>query len=728
MPWRLGILAAVLAWLLIASPAGAAIQRHTDSQGVIHISNVAAARPVPAPAAGLADSPASAPPKRASLPEPQAALMATLEESAIEIRNGTRTQNLAHLTRALLQQEGFNVAVIGNHIDFGAQATMIYYLAGEEQMARALQAKIFPWAQAEEISRLKNGVAIKVLLGSDLLDQPRLMARLTGEEPQAAAPQAESLAAKPLIRAQAEARALVAAAELKQERLASKAGPAETSPEVQDGAPAEAPAVAAPSPSPTPESAAAAVIPALAPPEKSLAPPDAGAGSSQEADSSPGPFGMMAAAASVAAKVPAPAAAAGPAESTTQAATLSSVGGIQRYRDAQGVWHISNVAAENGDAAPAGLEAKSPEMKMATPETLPRRSAAVKASLPVEKVAWTRDHADLATLMASKTRVSRDTAPEAPNLIRRYCDSKDVIHISNVEPEAPEPLPAPKRWSPAPVVAAAPLALKPVAWSGAAKEQPLKLVKARPALQSEITTEGGIKRWRDKKGVWHIETVEYPLPEGVVLPPRQAGPQPAPLLASVPARGNLPGTPAGVSPGSSLPQAAPRVPTVTAFRDRQGRLKITNDAPVMMSKPPAGAAPAPAELEPLIVEAAQVHRLPPTLIRAVIKTESNFCSWAVSPKGAMGLMQLMPGTAAFLGVQEPFNPRENVQGGCRYLRLLIDFFGGNVPLALAAYNAGYQRVIDCGYQVPPIKETQEFVTQVMERYVAEEHRTGPPRT
>jgi soluble lytic murein transglycosylase-like protein len=133
-------------------------------------------------------------------------------------------------------------------------------------------------------------------------------------------------------------------------------------------------------------------------------------------------------------------------------------------------------------------------------------------------------------------------------------------------------------------------------------------------------------------------------------------------------------------------------------------------------------------LEPFIADAARVHRLPPTLVRAVIKVESDFCSWAVSPKGAMGLMQLMPGTAAFLGVQEPFNPQQNILGGCRYLRLLIDCFGGDLHLALAAYNAGYQRVINCGYQVPAIKETQDFVTQVIGRYVAEEKRLGQPWT
>ncbi len=121
-------------------------------------------------------------------------------------------------------------------------------------------------------------------------------------------------------------------------------------------------------------------------------------------------------------------------------------------------------------------------------------------------------------------------------------------------------------------------------------------------------------------------------------------------------------------------------------------------------------------LEPILMEAAWLTGLPVSLIEAVITVESNFQPAAVSPKGAMGLMQLMPGTAEFLRVEDPFCPRENVLGGARYLRLLLDFFGQSLPLALAAYNAGFQRVIDAGYQIPAIQETQDFVTQVMGQF------------
>ena len=108
-----------------------------------------------------------------------------------------------------------------------------------------------------------------------------------------------------------------------------------------------------------------------------------------------------------------------------KAAALSNAGGIQRYRDAQGVWHIDNVTAENEDAGPVGLEAgKTPAAEIATIETPPRRPAAVKAAPPVQKVAWTQDYPDLATLPTSKTKVKRAAAPETPTLIRRYRDSK----------------------------------------------------------------------------------------------------------------------------------------------------------------------------------------------------------------------------------------------------------------------------------------------------------------
>jgi soluble lytic murein transglycosylase-like protein len=102
-------------------------------------------------------------------------------------------------------------------------------------------------------------------------------------------------------------------------------------------------------------------------------------------------------------------------------------------------------------------------------------------------------------------------------------------------------------------------------------------------------------------------------------------------------------------------------------------------------------------------------------VKAVIKAESRCDPTAVSPKGAMGLMQLMPSTVESMGVKDPFDPRENIEAGVRYLKWLLERFNGNIGLALAAYNAGPTRVKRFG-RVPPYRETREYVKKVMRFY------------
>ena len=113
-------------------------------------------------------------------PAPTPLTAAELVDTAIEVRNGTWTKNLAHQTRSRLSQEGFTVAMIGNHVDFGATKTIIYYRPGAEKVARAVGATVFPPAGLEPSLKLKKGMDIKILLGADLLERPQLMARLVG--------------------------------------------------------------------------------------------------------------------------------------------------------------------------------------------------------------------------------------------------------------------------------------------------------------------------------------------------------------------------------------------------------------------------------------------------------------------------------------------------------------------------------------------------------------------
>jgi soluble lytic murein transglycosylase-like protein len=114
----------------------------------------------------------------------------------------------------------------------------------------------------------------------------------------------------------------------------------------------------------------------------------------------------------------------------------------------------------------------------------------------------------------------------------------------------------------------------------------------------------------------------------------------------------------------------------------------------------------------LITKASEKYSVDPALIKAVIKAESNFNHRAISKKGARGLMQLMPATASSLNVQDSFHPESNIEGGVRYLRYLLNYFSGNLHLAIAAYNAGENAVIRYG-GIPPYRETQIYVRRVL---------------
>ena len=120
------------------------------------------------------------------------------------------------------------------------------------------------------------------------------------------------------------------------------------------------------------------------------------------------------------------------------------------------------------------------------------------------------------------------------------------------------------------------------------------------------------------------------------------------------------------------------------------------------------------ELDPAVAEAARKNALTPDLLRAVIKRESAWNPCAVSEHGAMGLMQIMPGTASDLGLDKPFDPIQNIDAGSRYLKELLDRYGGDLVKALAGYNAGPGRV-DAADGIPPIRETQDYVREILKQ-------------
>jgi hypothetical protein len=193
--------------------------------------------------------------------------------------------------------------------------------------------------------------------------------------------------------------------------------------------------------------------------------------------------------------------------------------------------------------------------------------------------------------------------------------------------------------------------------------------------------------------------------------------------------------PNGIRVVKPEPPAAPLQPR------RRVRQTARTSAPAPAHEPPAHAAPeedvvvapppppatrprrtldgfstgSPA-VDALILDSCSRHGVDPLLVYSVMHQESTFKQRAISHKGARGLMQLMPATAARFGVRNIFDPRENIEGGTRYLRWLLDTFDGDVRLALAGYNAGEGAVLKYGRRVPPYSETQNYVRRITARY------------
>jgi hypothetical protein len=145
------------------------------------------------------------------------------------------------------------------------------------------------------------------------------------------------------------------------------------------------------------------------------------------------------------------------------------------------------------------------------------------------------------------------------------------------------------------------------------------------------------------------------------------------------------------------------------------------------SRAPLSSSNYPSAYVDIINTACGRHGVDPALVHAIVKVESDFNPYALSRKGAMGLMQLMPETAVVMKVGNSFNPHENIDGGVKYLRYLIDRYEGNLPLALAAYNSGETAVKKWG-TIPPYPETQNYVQRIMKIYNGNELVIRPHRT
>ncbi|CAK0759553.1 soluble lytic murein transglycosylase [Gammaproteobacteria bacterium] len=271
-------------------------------------------------------------------------------------------------------------------------------------------------------------------------------------------------------------------------------------------------------------------------------------------------------------------------------------------------------------------------------------------------------------------------------------------------------------------------------------------------LSSSVAVAGsrdGIRMWRDRNGVLNItnvhssdrvltyvEKARVPLPaKSSTVVPVVARP-PVPSVAEV-AKAVGPSTPVPQSsvvppvsspPIASRPSLSAAYTSIYSYVDKVGIRHFTNvrtgdqryelalrtisSRPSLMPGPLLTLTARQSAYDSIVAEAAQAYQVDQALVRAMIHTESAFNPMAVSRKGAAGLMQLMPDTAHRYGVRDAFDPTENVYGGVRYLRDLLDMFGNNLPLAVAAYNAGENAVTRYG-GIPPYAETTGYVQRVL---------------
>ena len=178
-----------------------------------------------------------------------------------------------------------------------------------------------------------------------------------------------------------------------------------------------------------------------------------------------------------------------------------------------------------------------------------------------------------------------------------------------------------------------------------------------------------------------------------------------------------------VAPGTSSPSSSGRKVLVSASSVSSESSAGSASSGGTVSAQSEGSGPQ--NLHSIIEEVAGRHRIDPELVRAIVQVESNFNPYAVSPKGARGLMQLIPATARRFGVRNAFDPRSNLDGGLRYLKHLLGMFDGDLRLSLAAYNAGEEAVAR-SRGIPPYQETRNYIRKIAELYPLRSMPAGAP--
>ena len=391
---------------------------------------------------------------------------------------------------------------------------------------------------------------------------------------------------------------------------------------------------------------------------------------------------------------------------------------ISRTKDKKGVLHITSVRSSR----PSPTQQTPPIMlakKQGRPNSpeITQVAGTGQGDLPTAEVSATRGAEEFYSL----DQLNPEGACEGVSRMALFVDQNGKMHIyrSKVETrESSDPenvtladkagtdlkvSPAISDQSTPPIV--------PATIQGRVKPQSLLPQEAK---RPRVWPSGTIRVFRDKKGFTHIVNNNAGINSQLAGQKR-----PQPVIQAVVCSDNLTASRQNLAVISPPPEGLNNsFSRIVSFLDKGGRLTIANPTVNALNKT-LQAANAPkfrdenSDLEALMAMAAQQYRLPLPLVKAVIRAESGFMPEAVSWKGAMGLMQLMPTTAAWLGVKDPFCPQENIMGGCRYLRDLLNRLNGSIPLSLAAYNAGLQRVINSGYQIPAIAETQDFVEKVI---------------